>query len=219
MSILSMEVLLPVLLAAAGALLTACMLLRKRSADAVPIPALIERLDDLLPQTQCGQCTFAGCRPYAVAMATGVADSNQCPPGGDVTAARLAILLGREVKPVDPRFGDAAAPALVAVIDENRCIGCALCLPACPVDAIIGAARHTHTVIASECTGCKLCLPPCPVDCIEMQPAPVLPAAARESRSRHFRRRYLAHTARLDGAEKDRQRKLKERRGSPRRSG
>lgn len=139
---------------------------------------MVERIDRLLPQTQCGQCTFAGCRPYATAMAAGMADSNQCPPGGDATATRLAVVLGREPKPVDPRYGDALAPPLVAVIDENRCIGCALCLPACPVDAIVGAARHTHTVITRECTGCKLCLPPCPVDCIEMRPNDVCVSVA-----------------------------------------
>jgi electron transport complex protein RnfB len=165
-----MSIAVTALLAAACALLGAWLLLKQ--AESVPLTAddLVDRLDRLLPQTQCGQCTFSGCRPYAAAMAAGKADINQCPPGGDATARRLANALNKEAKPVDPRFGDASAPLLVAVIDENRCIGCALCLPACPVDAIVGAARHTHTVIARECTGCKLCLPPCPVDCIEMQP-------------------------------------------------
>lgn len=132
---------------------------------------LVDRLDALLPQTQCGQCTFAGCRPYAEAMAGGRADSNQCPPGGNDTAARLARVLGRLPKRVGSEFGDVDAPVTVAFINEELCIGCALCLPACPVDAIVGAARFTHTVIATDCTGCKLCLAPCPVDCIEMRPA------------------------------------------------
>ncbi len=131
---------------------------------------LVDRLDALLPQTQCGQCTFAGCRPYAAAMAAGNADSNQCPPGGNDTAARLARLLGREPREVGREFGDVDAPVTVAFIKEELCIGCALCLPACPVDAIVGASRFTHTVIAADCTGCKLCLAPCPVDCIEMRP-------------------------------------------------
>lgn len=132
---------------------------------------LVDRLDALLPQTQCGQCTFAGCRPYAAAMAEGKADTNQCPPGGNDTAVRLARLLRREPREVGREFGDVNAPATVAFIEEELCIGCALCLPACPVDAIVGASRFTHTVIAADCTGCKLCLAPCPVDCIEMRPA------------------------------------------------
>jgi Na+-translocating ferredoxin:NAD+ oxidoreductase subunit B len=132
---------------------------------------LIERINDLLPQTQCGRCTFAGCRPYATALARGEADINQCPPGGDSTAAALAKLLGREARPVDPQFGVVPARPLVAWIDESACIGCVKCIQACPVDAIVGAARHMHTVIAAHCTGCELCIPPCPVDCIVMQPA------------------------------------------------
>ena len=128
-----------------------------------------ERIDALLPQTQCGQCRYPGCRPYAEAVARGDADIDQCPPGGEDTVHALAALLGREPKPLDPAFG-ATKPRLVAVIDEARCIGCALCLPACPVDAIVGAQRFMHTVIEQQCTGCELCLPPCPVDCIELRP-------------------------------------------------
>ena len=130
---------------------------------------LADRIDALLPQTQCGQCNFPGCRPYAEAIARGDADINQCPPGGEETAAALADLLGLESKPLAREQG-AEKPESVAVIDEVRCIGCALCLPACPVDAILGAPRFMHTVIASECTGCELCLAPCPVDCIRMEP-------------------------------------------------
>lgn len=132
---------------------------------------LIDEIDALLPQTQCGRCTFAGCRPYATALADGEAEINQCPPGGDATAAALAKLLGREPRPVDPRFGSVPSRPMVAWIDEGACIGCVKCIQACPVDAIVGAPRFMHTVIAAHCTGCELCLPPCPVDCIDMRPA------------------------------------------------
>jgi Na+-translocating ferredoxin:NAD+ oxidoreductase subunit B len=132
---------------------------------------LIERINDLLPQTQCGRCTFAGCRPYATALANGAAGIDQCPPGGDRTAAALAKLLGREPRPVDSRFGIVPARPAVAWIDEAACIGCVKCIQACPVDAIAGASRYMHTVIAEQCTGCELCIPPCPVDCIVMRPA------------------------------------------------
>ncbi|MGH8494546.1 MAG: electron transport complex subunit RsxB [Gammaproteobacteria bacterium] len=124
-----------------------------------------DRVDALLPQTQCGQCGYPGCRPYAEAVAEGRADINLCPPGGEATVRAIARLLDRDEKPL-------AAPAdashLRAVIDENACVGCAMCLQACPVDAILGAPRRMHTVIADECTGCGLCVSPCPVDCIEM---------------------------------------------------
>jgi electron transport complex protein RnfB len=133
---------------------------------------LIDEIDALLPQTQCGRCTFSGCRPYATALANGEADINQCPPGGDATAIALANLLGREPRPVDPRFGSVPAHPLVAWIDETACIGCVKCIQACPVDAIVGASRFMHTVIAEQCTGCELCIPRCPVDCIVMRPAP-----------------------------------------------
>lgn len=136
---------------------------------------LADKIDKLLPQTQCGQCTFPGCRPYAEAIAKGEADINQCPPGGEVTIQALAELLGVEPKPLNAEHGEAPTQALVALIDEQTCIGCTLCIQACPVDAIVGAAKHMHTVIEAECTGCKLCLPPCPVDCIWMvavQPSP-----------------------------------------------
>jgi len=135
---------------------------------------LVERIDALLPQTQCGQCRYPGCRPYAEAIATGTADIDRCPPGGEATVRALAALLGREPRPVDPQFGRTKRRQ-VAVIDEERCIGCALCLPACPVDAIVGAPRFMHTVIEAQCTGCELCLPPCPVDCIELRPPADLP--------------------------------------------
>ncbi len=130
---------------------------------------VIDRIDALLPQTQCGQCGYPGCRPYAEAIASGEADINQCPPGGEAGVRALADLLGREPKPLNPEHGEASLPS-VAVIDEAICIGCTLCIQACPVDAIVGAPKQMHTVIAAECTGCDLCLPPCPVDCIEMVP-------------------------------------------------
>jgi electron transport complex protein RnfB len=128
---------------------------------------LIARLDALLPQTQCRQCGYRGCRPYAEAMASGRAGTNQCPPGGDDGAHALAAVLGVAYTPVDRRFGMTKPPSR-AVIDEAKCIGCVLCIQACPVDAIVGAAKYMHTVIADNCTGCELCLPPCPVDCIAM---------------------------------------------------
>ncbi len=142
--------------------------------------SLVARIDALLPQTQCGQCRYPGCRPYAEAIAGGEAGTDQCPPGGDHTARALADLLGREPRPVNPEFG-AVAAAGVAQVDEDLCIGCALCLPACPVDAIIGAPRFMHTVIETQCTGCGLCVPPCPVDCIEMRPPtnPIVPRGRR----------------------------------------
>jgi Na+-translocating ferredoxin:NAD+ oxidoreductase subunit B len=129
---------------------------------------VVEQIDALLPQTQCGQCGFPGCRPYAQAIAANETDINRCPPGGEATITALAHLLDRDPKPLDPEREE--KPKALAVIDENRCIGCTLCIQACPVDAILGAAKQLHTVIAAECTGCELCVPPCPVDCIEMVP-------------------------------------------------
>jgi electron transport complex protein RnfB len=131
--------------------------------------SLIDQINALLPQTQCGRCSFNGCRPYAEAIATGKADINQCPPGGDEGIIELARLLGIQPKPLDPHFGE-HKPKKIAFIIEQDCIGCAKCIAACPVDAILGAAKFMHTVIAAECTGCELCIAPCPVDCIIMEP-------------------------------------------------
>jgi electron transport complex protein RnfB len=131
---------------------------------------LADRIEDLLPQTQCTKCGYPACRPYAEAIADGSASYNQCPPGGAEGVARIAVLLGKPVIPINPVHGiERERP--VAVIDESACIGCTLCIQACPVDAIVGAAKQMHTVIASLCTGCDLCVPPCPVDCIDMQAA------------------------------------------------
>lgn len=128
---------------------------------------VVDQIDALLPQTQCGQCNFPGCRPYAEAIASGEADINQCPPGGEAGIKALADLLGVEAMPLNPDNGLETIKR-VAVIDEPACIGCTLCIQACPVDAIVGAPKLMHTVIESECTGCDLCIPPCPVDCIDM---------------------------------------------------
>ena len=131
------------------------------------MPNLTERLDRILPQTQCGQCGYAGCRPYAEAMATGLADIDRCPPGGDVGARALAHVLKVASKPFDRARGEHKPPQLAVVIEAD-CIGCTKCIQACPVDAIIGGSKHMHTVIEPLCTGCELCVPACPVDCIEL---------------------------------------------------
>jgi Na+-translocating ferredoxin:NAD+ oxidoreductase subunit B len=130
---------------------------------------IIDQINALLPQTQCGRCGFNGCRPYAEAIAEGFADINQCPPGGDEGIIDLANLLNTQPKPLNTKFGEHKAKQ-VAFIVEQDCIGCVKCIAACPVDAILGAAKFMHTVIASECTGCELCVAPCPVDCIIMKP-------------------------------------------------
>jgi electron transport complex protein RnfB len=130
---------------------------------------LVDKIDAVLPQTQCGQCGFPGCRPYAEAIAKGEAEINQCPPGGEEGVKALADLLGVEPKPLNAEHGP-EKPKSVALIDEQKCIGCTLCIQACPVDAILGAPKLMHTVIESECTGCELCVAPCPVDCIHLEP-------------------------------------------------
>lgn len=135
---------------------------------------LADKIDAILPQTQCGQCGYPGCKPYAAAIAAGEADINRCPPGGEEGIRKLADLLGVEFKPFG---GETVGPKAraVAFIAENACIGCTLCIQACPVDAIAGAAKQMHTIIASECTGCELCVAPCPVNCISMVPLPQTP--------------------------------------------
>ncbi len=162
------------------------------------IEDLASRLDALLPQTQCTRCGYPACRPYAEAIAKGTADINQCPPGGQSGADALAILLGRESKPLDPTFGLEAVPT-IALIDEDVCIGCTKCIQACPVDAIVGAAKRMHTIITAECTGCELCIPPCPVDCISMVATSAAPLARAEilDRAACSRTRFEARNRRL----------------------
>jgi electron transport complex protein RnfB len=141
--------------------------------------ALAERIEALLPQTQCTQCGYSGCKPYSQAIAKGEADINQCPPGGEAGVRALAELLGREPAPVNAAHG-VHKPPQVAFIREAECIGCTKCIQACPVDAIVGASKLMHTVVAELCTGCELCLPPCPVDCIDLV---AVTAAPRDSLS------------------------------------
>ena len=158
--------------------------------------ALANRIDALLPQTQCARCGYDGCKPYADAIAAGSAAINQCPPGGAATITALAMLLKCEPLPLNPANGVEPAADLIAMIDESRCIGCYKCILACPVDAIVGAAKRMHTVITAECSGCELCIPPCPVDCIVLEPRPSsLPAPATQAPL--WRRRHIARKARL----------------------
>jgi electron transport complex protein RnfB len=178
--------------------------------------SLIQRIDALLPQTQCGKCGHPGCKPYAEGLARGEA-INKCPPGGDETIAQLAVLLEVPVIALDTVRG--IAPAQVAFIREAECIGCTKCIQACPVDAIVGAAKMMHTVIIDECTGCDLCVAPCPVDCIDMHPLPVTGVVpitgalnldvsqrlARTATRNNARHRFEARTARIKREEEQRQ--------------
>jgi Na+-translocating ferredoxin:NAD+ oxidoreductase subunit B len=153
-------------------------------------------IDALLPQTQCTRCGYQGCAPYADAIAAGDAEINQCPPGGAATIRALAVLTSRAALPLNPQNG-IEQPPMVAIIDEARCIGCAKCLPPCPVDAIVGAGRYMHTVLVDQCTGCELCIAPCPVDCIALVPRSVASgASALEPTPADNRARYHEHTAR-----------------------
>jgi electron transport complex protein RnfB len=155
------------------------------------LPTLADQIEDLLPQTQCTKCGFDACRPYAEAVANGQASYNQCPPGGAEGITRLATLLGKPVIPLNPDNG-VERTRTCAVIDEAICIGCTLCIQACPVDAILGAAKQMHTVLPSLCTGCDLCIAPCPVDCITMEEVTITtgwaawsPEQATGARARH----------------------------------
>jgi Na+-translocating ferredoxin:NAD+ oxidoreductase subunit B len=178
---------------------------------------LAAAIDAVLPQTQCTRCGYAACRPYAEAVARGESEINHCPPGGAALIDALARLLGRAALPLDPANG-VEGPHRIAVIDEDRCIGCAKCLPPCPVDAIVGAPRFLHTVVSSLCTGCELCIAPCPVDCIEMRPAsaaagaPVTPPPAHLNRSR-----FVAHGARIERRAAERAAELAARKRAARR--
>ena len=153
-------------------------------------------IDALLPQTQCTRCGYSGCRPYAEAILSGAAHINQCPPGGAATIVALAGLLDRAALPLNPANG-VEGPPLVAQIDEEACIGCAKCLPPCPVDAILGAHQRMHTVMLALCTGCELCVAPCPVDCISMVPRSSLPGAPEAPAAHENRERFGAHNARI----------------------
>ncbi len=172
----------------------------------MPYPAraaLADRIDALLPQTQCTRCGYPACRPYAEAIAGGDADINQCPPGGAAGIAALAALLESAPKPLNPANG-VEKPREIAIIDEAVCIGCTKCILACPVDAIVGASKMMHTILVEECTGCELCIAPCPVDCIAMVPAQNDDA----DHTAQYRARYEAHLARLAREEVERSAEL-----------
>jgi electron transport complex protein RnfB len=181
---------------------------------------LADAIDALLPQTQCTKCGYQGCRPYAEAIARSEADINQCPPGGSAGIGKLAQLLGRDQKALNPING-VEHPRTAALIDESRCIGCMLCIHACPVDAIVGSPKQMHTVLTGFCTGCDLCVPPCPVDCIEMVELEELAergnrhaaALARESvedMAAIARNRYQFHQHRLERERIERQQQLED---------
>jgi electron transport complex protein RnfB len=165
--------------------------------------ATVAAIDALLPQTQCTRCGYPACRPYAQAVADGAAGLNQCPPGGAATIAALAALLRRPALPLNPANGT-EGPALVALIDEDACIGCAKCLPPCPVDAIVGAHKQMHTIVLSLCTGCELCVAPCPVDCISMVPRASLPDHSPAPAAHENRVRFMAHNTRITGRARQR---------------
>lgn len=155
---------------------------------------MLDALNNLLPQTQCGQCSFKGCRPYAEAILSGDADINQCPPSGDEGIAKIAAFLGVPAKPLNSQFG-IHKPKSVAVIDEAVCIGCVKCIAVCPVDPIVGASKLMHTVILSECTGCELCVSPCPMDCIAIVPRENVNDAPTNL---HAKQRYENQSIRLE---------------------
>ena len=169
-----------------------------------------DAIDAVLPQTQCGACDYPACRPYAEAIGRGEAAINQCPPGGDAVIARIAVITGREPLPLR----EAWRPPALAVIREQECIGCTLCIQACPVDAIIGASKQMHTVITAECNGCERCLPPCPVDCIDLIRLPERSAQDAERLARQWRSRFDAREARLAAEPERRARRMAQRRES-----
>lgn len=169
--------------------------------------SLADHIDALLPQTQCTKCGYAGCRPYAEAIAAGEADINQCPPGGADGIAKLAELLNVEPKPLNPDFGTEQSRKIALIIEQD-CIGCTKCLLPCPVDAILGANKRMHTVIEAECTGCELCVAPCPVNCIVMQ-EPRHPFVWDQQAATHARKRHQAKQLRLARQEKEKAERLR----------
>lgn len=171
---------------------------------------LVEEIDALLPQTQCTRCGFEGCRPYAEAIAKGETEINRCPPGGEATLLALAAKLNRSAPAPDTGCGEFGVQKVVW-IDPDRCIGCARCLPPCPVDAIIGASRQLHVVLDTHCTGCELCIAPCPVDCISLIDRSELPIATAAPPPQDNLRRYRAHETRAQTRNERRQRQLAER--------
>jgi len=180
------------------------------AAPAGSATALADALDAALPQTQCTRCGYPDCRAYAEAMAAGEADIDRCPPGGAEGIVRLAALTGRAVRPLDPARGT-EAPRALAVIDEAWCIGCTLCIKACPVDCIVGASKQMHTVIDAQCTGCELCVPACPVDCIAMVPvtgARTGWAAWSATEAAQARQRYAWHRFRTERARREQEERL-----------
>jgi electron transport complex protein RnfB len=165
---------------------------------------LVDQIEACLPQTQCGKCQTPGCRPYAEAIAAGEA-INHCVPGGADTIGQLARLLGKPELPLDPAYGLEPQTRLVAYIREPECIGCTKCIQACPVDAIVGAAKHMHTVIIDDCTGCELCVAPCPVDCIDMLPLPLITdPAEKKARAAEAKLKFEKRNARLARDEEER---------------
>jgi electron transport complex protein RnfB len=182
-------------------------------ATAASAPILIERIDALLPQTQCMRCGFDDCRAYAVALAESRTEINRCPPGGDATLQGLADLLDKPLLAPAPDCGTVPAIAEVAFVEEDRCIGCFKCVRACPVDAIVGAPKLMHTIIAADCSGCELCLPVCPTDCIVMVPrAAALPAPA--SLTDRWRTLHRAREVRLERDRNERDAARRQRRGA-----
>lgn len=183
----------------------------------LPEEMLATRIDALLPQTQCTKCGYRGCRPYAEAIAAGEADIDRCPPGGEPGIARLAALLARPAPPLDASRGIPGVER-VAIIDEALCIGCTLCIQACPVDAIVGASKRMHTVLADACTGCELCIAPCPVDCIDIIPlqmaaglgheAEQRPESGWQERATRWRQRHESRGARLVRERAEREQRL-----------
>lgn len=181
----------------------------------MPDTSLIDQINDILPQTQCRQCSFQGCKPYAVAIASGTADINQCPPGGNDGIAALASLLGVDPKLLNPQFGENKVKSIAFIIEQD-CIGCIKCIAACPVDAILGAAKQMHTIISSECTGCELCVAPCPVDCIVLIPqtAPIERSTTQYEFAQHAKQRYEARNLRKEQEVAEKSERAKQKRAA-----